>query len=107
MTRAQYAALLNQVFTLTPEREAIKFSDVSNDFWASEVIQKAYRAGFLSGYPEDTFKPNDQIQRVQILVSLVNGLGLSASDNVAPYADHGSIPDYGKDEVNTGDGNDS
>ena len=101
MTRAQYAALLNQAFTLTPKREAIKFSDVSNDFWASEVIQKAYRAGFLSGFPEGTFKPNDQIQRVQILVSLVNGLGLSASDNVAPYAEHGSIPDYGKDEVNT------
>ncbi|NEO81394.1 MAG: DUF1565 domain-containing protein [Moorea sp. SIO4G3] len=101
MTRAQYAALLNQVFTLTPKREAIKFSDVSNDFWAEEVIQKAYRAGFLSGFPDGTFKPNDHIQRVQVLVSLVNGLGLSASENVVPYSDHGSIPDYGKDQVNT------
>ena len=101
ITRAQYAALLDKAFDLTPKREAVKFKDVSDGFWAAEVIQKAYRAGFLSGFPDGTFKPNENTQRVQILVSLVNGLGLSASGSVDGYTDKGSIPDYGKDEVAT------
>ena len=101
ITRAQYAALLDKAFTLTPKREAVKFKDVSDGFWAAEVIQKAYRAGFLSGFPDGKFQPNENAQRVQILVSLVNGLGLSASGSVNGYSDNASIPDYGKDEVAT------
>ncbi|MFN6494881.1 DUF1565 domain-containing protein [Nostoc sp. DedQUE03] len=101
MTRAQYAALLVKAFNPSPNRSAIKFKDVPDDFWASKVIQQAYRGLFLSGFPDNTFGPNKNIQRVQVIVSLVNGLGLS-SDSTATlkvFDDQAKIPEYAKDEV--------
>lgn len=103
MTRAQYAALLVKAFNPSAKRDGINFTDVADDFWAKDVIQQAYRGEFLSGFPDNSFKPNDNVQRAQVIVSLVNGLGLSASDGtvLSTYRDRDAIPDYAKDEVNT------
>ena len=103
MTRAQYAALLVKAFNPTAKRDAGKFSDVANDYWAKDVIQQAYRGEFVSGFPNNTFRPNDNVQRVQVIVSVVNGLGLSAADPNAltAYDDRTAIPDYAKEEVTT------
>ncbi|MEQ8537691.1 MAG: S-layer homology domain-containing protein [Coleofasciculus sp. D1-CHI-01] len=103
MTRAQYAALLVKAFNPSATRDGINFTDVADDFWAKDVIQEAYRGEFLSGFPDNSFKPNDNVQRAQVIVSLVNGLGLSASDGtvLSTYSDRAAIPDYAKDEVNT------
>ncbi|MEH2324166.1 MAG: DUF1565 domain-containing protein [Nostoc sp.] len=100
MTRAQYAALLVKAFNPPSNRPAIKFKDVSADLWASKVIQQAYQGSFLSGFPDNTFAPNKNIQRVQVIVSLVNGLGLSADGtSTKTFDDQAKIPEYAKDEV--------
>ncbi|AFY32790.1 DUF1565 domain-containing protein [Calothrix sp. PCC 7507] len=100
MTRAQYAALVVKAFSPSSNRAAVKFKDVPADFWASKVIQQAYQGLFLSGFPDGTFAPNKNIQRVQVIVSLVNGLGLSAdSTTTVKFDDQAKIPDYAKDEV--------
>jgi parallel beta-helix repeat protein len=101
MTRAQYAALIVKAFNPAAKRPAIKFRDVQENFWANSVIQQAYQGQFLSGYPNNTFRPNENIQRVQIIVSLVNGLGLTtaAAKSLKSYDDQGKIPNYAKDEV--------
>jgi len=103
MTRAEYAALLVKAFNPSAKREGINFTDVADDFWARDVIQQAYRGEFLSGFPDNSFKPNDNVQRAQVIVSLVNGLGLSASGGtvLSTYGDRAAIPDYAKDEVST------
>ncbi|NEO71779.1 S-layer homology domain-containing protein [Moorena sp. SIO3H5] len=103
MTRAEYAALLVKAFNPSAEREAKDFSDVASDYWAYENIQQAYRGGFLSGYPGGTFKPTDKVQRAQIIVSLVNGLDLTASSPNAlqAYDDSASIPTYAIEAVKT------
>jgi hypothetical protein len=90
-----------KAFNPTKKREAINFKDVSEKFWAFQVIQQAYQGGFLSGYPNNTFAPNQNIQRVQVIVSLVNGLGLSATSKTSSisFDDEAKIPNYGKDEV--------
>ncbi len=103
MTRAQYAALLVKAFNPTAKRDATQFNDVAKDYWAKDVIQQAYRGEFVSGFPNNTFRPNENVQKVQVLVSVVNGLGLSTSDPNAlnTYDDRNAIPDYAKDEVTT------
>ncbi|MUG97073.1 DUF1565 domain-containing protein [Scytonema sp. UIC 10036] len=96
VTRAQFAAIISKAFAPSPKRETSSFNDVSRNFWAYQVIQSAYQGGFVSGYPDKTFKPEQQIPRVQALVSLANGLGLSAdSQNVlSVYSDASQIPNY-------------
>ncbi|MDJ0695377.1 DUF1565 domain-containing protein [Mastigocoleus sp. MO_188.B34] len=103
MTRAQYAALLVKAFNPPAKREAIKFKDVKENFWANGVIQQAYEGGFLSGFPDRTFHPNQNIQRVQVIVSLVNGLKLlgGVENNLNYFNDRGNIPQYAKEEVAT------
>ena len=103
VTRAQFAAFLVKAFNPTAKRDAVKFTDVADDFWAKDVIQQAYRGQFMSGFDNKTFRPNENVQRVQVLVSLVSGLGLGSSDTsfLKAYDDSSAIPDYAKDRVAT------
>ena len=102
VTRAEYAALLNKAFTLQPVRAARKFKDVSNNYWASEVIQKATQAGFLAGYPNGTFAPSQNITRIQSLVAVVNGSKLTPTGNLdinSVFGDAAQVPSYGQNAL--------
>ncbi|MBW4665938.1 MAG: DUF1565 domain-containing protein [Cyanomargarita calcarea GSE-NOS-MK-12-04C] len=101
MTRAQFAAILVKAFNPTTKRTPIRFKDVAEHFWASKVIQQAYQGQFLSGFPDGKFYPNLNIQRVQVIVSLVNGLQLTDSSvkTLKAYEDQAKIPDYAKEKV--------
>jgi parallel beta-helix repeat protein len=96
VTRAQFATIITKALTPAAKRNAIDFRDVSRNFWAYAAIQGAYRSQFVSGYPDGTFKPQQEIPRVQALVSLANGLGLSANNQnvISIYSDAGQIPGY-------------
>ncbi|MDB9537237.1 DUF1565 domain-containing protein [Dolichospermum planctonicum CS-1226] len=96
VTRAQFAAIINKAFKPPATRKAITFKDVKSNYWGYGAIQAASSSPFLSGYPDLTFKPEQQIPRVQAIVALANGLGLTASDQNAIkfYTDAGQIPSY-------------
>jgi parallel beta-helix repeat protein len=96
VTRAQFATIVTKALTPPTKRAAIQFKDVKSNFWAYKAIQSAYQSQFVSGYPDGTFKPQQQIPRVQALVSLANGLGLTANNQnvLAFYTDAAQIPNY-------------
>jgi parallel beta-helix repeat protein len=96
MNRAQYAALVVKVFNPTPIRPVTQFIDVPADFWALPVISQAYRGGFLSGFPDQTFHPQQNLRRIELITSLVHGLSLpNASESVLEiYLDRDTIPAY-------------
>lgn len=96
VTRAQFATIVTKALNPTSKRAAINFKDVPSNFWAAAAIKSAYQSQFVSGYPDGTFKPQQQIPRVQALVALANGLGLTAaSQNVLSfYNDAAQIPNY-------------
>jgi hypothetical protein len=102
VTRAEFAALLNRAFDLQPVRGASKFKDVPSNYWAAEVIQKAYRGGFLTGYPNKTFAPSQNIIRIQSLVSLTNGSKLVLNGNLdlkGVFGDAAQVPSYGQNSL--------
>ena len=99
ITRAQFATVLTNVFDPPAKREAIQFRDVPEDFWGAAAIQRAYRAKFISGFPDLTFDPNYPLTKLQSLLALVSGLNLqavSAPDvrSLDIYSDKSAIPDY-------------
>lgn len=96
VTRAQFATIITKALTPPSKRPAIDFRDVNRGFWAYAAIQAAYQSQFVAGYPDGTFKPQQQIPRVQALVSLANGLGLTADNQniVSIYTDAAQIPNY-------------
>ena len=101
VTRAQFAAIVSKAFAPTSQRKALEFSDVSRSFWGYQAIQSAHRGGFVVGYPGGVFQPEQQIPRVQVLVSLANGLSLRANNPnaLSVYTDAYQIPKYATDPV--------
>lgn len=105
ITRAEYAAMMNQAFPdIGYTRGPINFRDVSYNYWGREAIRTAYRKGFLSGYPNQQFKPNQLIPRVQAFVALASGLSYSVPGNTnqilsGTYQDSVKIPDYARGKI--------
>ncbi|MBD1896885.1 S-layer homology domain-containing protein [Coleofasciculus sp. FACHB-129] len=104
VTRAQFAAMIRKAFQRPATRQAIDFVDVPANYWGYTAIQEAYRTGFLEGYPNQVFQPNQNIPRVQVLVSLVSGLNLNPTADTASilnglFQDAGSIPAYARTSV--------
>jgi hypothetical protein len=94
VTRAQFAAIVTKAFTPAPKQPRIEFRDVSTTFWGYQAIQSTVQGGFMKGYPEGVFQPEQPIPKVQALVSLVAGLGFGAGspDILSRYQDAGQIP---------------
>jgi hypothetical protein len=98
VTRAEYAALVQKAFDNQESQGSIAFTDVPSDFWAVPSIDAAVKQGFLKGYPNGSFEPNKQISRLEVLLSLVNGLGLPRPDKpeeaVTLFQDSAKIPQW-------------
>jgi parallel beta-helix repeat protein len=96
VTRVQFAAIVLKAFAPTAKNPVATFSDVKQSFWGYTAIQSAVRGGFMAGFPDKSFKPNQQIPRVQSLVSLVNGLQYGKGDAslLSRYQDAKTIPSY-------------
>jgi len=104
VTRAQFAAIVSKAFPQPSSRQAIAFADVPEYYWAKDAIQTAYQTGFLAGYPNNTFLPEQSIPRVQVLVALANGLNLSAKAESSAlldtsYQDAAEIPGFARSPV--------
>lgn len=104
VTRAQFAAMIRQAFMSSRVRQPIQFVDVPPSYWGYEAIQEAYTTGFLQGYPGNSFQPDQNIPRVQVLVSLTSGLNLSPTADTATilntyFQDVAQIPEYALNSV--------
>ncbi len=98
VTRAQFASIINNAFNEPFVREPIRFRDVPSNYWAASQIERAHRMGFLQGFPDRTFRPNQDILRVNALIALASGLDLRPQGNpstiLSVYRDANSIPSY-------------
>lgn len=101
INRAQYAALLVKSLNPPAIRPAGQFLDVGANFWGLDAINRAYQGGFISGFPDRTFHPDQPLQRLHIWVSLVGGLNLSGGDDsiLNRYRDRDEIPAYARSAV--------
>ncbi len=102
MTRTEFAAVMVRAFPDAPNvREAPDFADVEQDFWGRAAIATAYEKGFLSGYPNNRFRPAQPITRAQAVIVIANAQKLSPPANSAAilqqhFEDATAIPDYAK-----------
>jgi hypothetical protein len=97
ITRSQFAALVASCYGNRPlMRNTVSFSDVPSNFWAYRAIDLAQRQGFVTGYPDGTFRPSQPMTRVQAMVAVANGLGLpdAPASTLGRYADRAQIPSY-------------
>ncbi|KST63371.1 S-layer homology domain-containing protein [Mastigocoleus testarum] len=103
VSRAEFAALLNQAFNKQKTPRKLEFKDIKPDFWANSAIEEAVSTKFLSGYGDQTFKPTRKIPRVEVLVAIVSGLNLevpsSTKQVLETYEDANKIPKYAREKI--------
>lgn len=64
ITRAELVDVLVRFAPNAPDAPA-SFSDVPSDHWAAAQIGKATALGWLSGYPDGTFRPESSLTRAE------------------------------------------
>ncbi len=92
VTRAQFAAMISKAFKKAPQRQTVKFVDVPSKHWALNAIDNAYTTNFLARYPNNRFKPNQNIPRQRLLVSLISGLQSTPSNSSNGILKYYNVP---------------
>ena len=79
ITRAEAAILIMNA--MSPEEDILlsapenRFTDMNGSRWASEAVNYALAMGFISGYPDGTFKPTQEVTYGEFTTMLVGALG--------------------------------
>lgn len=84
LTRAEFAKLLIQTST---KRNAVSgsssyspYSDVPYTHWAAAYIRAAVSAGYMTAWPDGTFRPSQGVLLEDAATSLLTVMGYSSSD---------------------------
>jgi len=91
VARDEFAAILQKAFSQNLERQIASgsvYKDIPQGYWASSAIEDAYEMGFMKGYPDGEFRPNQSVTKVEVLVSLAQNLNLptTTANNGKPVA---------------------
>src|SRR5665648_566432 len=98
ITRAEFITLVNRAFEYT-NTAPISFTDVNQNAWYASAIGVAVEAGYISGYPDGTMKPENPISREEAATIIMRIKNLVANPAaVSVYTDASSIT-WGKGEV--------
>jgi len=71
LTRAEFATIVHRLLDNTQNNSNAEFSDTQGH-WASNAISFMADNGFMIGYPDGTFKPNQPITRAEVATVSAN-----------------------------------
>lgn len=100
VTRAEFVKMLVRSFGCNYKAEkGITFKDVNENEWYSEYINFAVKQGWVNGYKDGTFRPNDLITRQEASKILVKATDLKIFTDVT-FKDVGNTNEF-KDFIST------
>ncbi len=98
ITRAELVKIANMVFDYTQKQESTSLTDVPDSEWYYEQVLIAQNAGYIDGYLDGTFKPDNNITREEfckILDTIVDFVELPGA-----YAPADDVSEWASDYVN-------
>ena len=104
-TAAESASIENAGFAAAATAATVDFKDVLPGKWYYNPIAAAVDAGIIKGYPNNTFKPDELINREQMSTMVsraltAKGIVINVSETKAlDFSDTSSIRDEHKDHV--------
>lgn len=90
VTRAEFVTMLVKANAIQNGTKSIVFSDTANH-WARTSIMTAASNEYVSGYPDGTFRPNNNIVRQEVAKIMADFKTLSETDAVLPFNDVSKI----------------
>jgi hypothetical protein len=98
MTRAEFVKLANRVFNFTAKGTE-DFTDINSSEWFYDEILIAMKAGYINGYEDKTFRPNEPISREEIATIIARIKKLVPNKDV-DFVDSNDVSDWAQDAVN-------
>ncbi len=95
VTRAEFFSLVNNAFQFTTS-SAVMYTDVAANAWYAPIVAKAQAAGYISGYPDGTIKPDGNITRQEAAVVLSRLKSLTAVYQNLAFTDASAIGDWSR-----------
>ncbi len=71
ITRGEYTALLSRISNISPDNYSMNFKDVSYTSAYYHEIKEVSYAGWLNGYPDKTFRPENNLTRAETVKSFI------------------------------------
>lgn len=101
ITRAEFTLMMSRALHLQGKVEDLAFSDANRiPSWALEGISSAVQSGWVTGYEDNTFRPDQPISRAEIVAIIGRALKLSDKNLTnSSFADDADIPSWAKGYV--------
>lgn len=101
ITRAEFAKIIVSAMKTVDFEAKAEFSDVSEDDWFAPYVASAFKNGYITGYPDGSFRPNANISRADICAVIYRCIKNTVSENKADtvFADDSTIPNYAREGV--------
>ncbi|MGO4729495.1 S-layer homology domain-containing protein [Paenibacillus sp. 2KB_22] len=110
ITRAEFTAVLLRGLGLhSPNNtETASFTDVKTGAWYEDEVQTAVSYGLISGYADDSFRPNSEISRAEALTIVSRAMklvGLAQADAsettslISSYSDSAKVQAWAAESV--------
>ncbi len=99
ITRAEFAKIIVSATGSIDPYALSSFKDIDKDEWYYSYVSTAYSMGYIAGYPDGSFRPNDNITRADICTIVNRVLKAEKSSSATTFKDDGLIPSYAKDAV--------
>ncbi|MBF4695511.1 S-layer homology domain-containing protein [Fusibacter ferrireducens] len=104
ITRAEFCTLLNNVIGLTATENTVAFKDVAPSDWFYQTIKNAASNGWVSGYEDGAFYPNNPIKREEAAVvvkKILSQNAASQSTSLNHFKDYNEISTWSKEAIET------
>ncbi|MFD0716190.1 Ig-like domain-containing protein [Paenibacillus sp. GCM10027626] len=101
VTRAQFIVMVQRALRFDGSESNRSFPDLQTvGAWAHSRLLKAVEAGWLTGYPDGTLRPNAPLTRTEMAIVIARALELQPGDaQHVSFADAEDIPIWGKAAV--------
>jgi hypothetical protein len=97
VTRAEFVAMVDSAFQVPAGPENTP-QDVSSRDWFARDVQSALAAGFVSGYPDGTFRPQEGVSRQEAACMMAKLLKLDIAGNLK-FSDAGAVGNWAQSSV--------
>lgn len=98
VTRAETATIIWRLMT-DEERDEIltaenDFSDMTEDLWYNKAVSSLVKGGYITGYPDGTFKGGNQITRAEFVTIMSRLMGVKSGSSDFSDVDGHWAADY-------------
>ncbi|AOT71976.1 DVUA0089 family protein [Geosporobacter ferrireducens] len=96
VSRTEFMTMINKAFGYN-ETKDFNYIDVPKDAWYEGVVAKALTAGYITGYPDGTIKPDAAVSRQEMAAIITKIKKLENDpDGSSVFTDAANIPDWSR-----------